>query len=602
MPALFLVPACAIDLSEARFACQREGVCLDASSSDRVDAGAGFEDGSSPIEAGIEDGGLCFETWCTHLTAMELAERTIGRPVIDLERDRERERYTVIFDPARGDGGMYDYALAATGAELFATLEATPGNRVHHLDPFEVYVAGKWETRYLAMFVADHHGWFWWTHQPPNKLEDLTHPSGIEEGYRFSHFSRWDHEQGSLFAFVAVYPERGEFLEGRTSDFFLDLTQRDVEDALARGAIPLDITAGLPPLYVGLNVVFASRKPGDPQFWLDQRLTAEEVDQLAAERGAAIVNLETYQTLEGRRFTAIMRGSTPMTSTPAPSLAEISAGFDGRAGYLLRKVRGSTLAIASPDEVFEAGGSIAPLLAFHAARELEAGTVRNNTRLAPYLIAFEPCPSTTTTAISLLGAIQKTMRESDNATARGLFELFGREAIDATRIEAGMRDTTLLGPIGCEPNTTTLADLSRLTEKMLDTERARVTSYMSGNSFDHETLGSRMRELVLEEGASMTLTSTQTAEFIRCAILRYKTGRDGGDGTVFNGSISGWLDAPLACPSRCVASGDRYLFGAFIDGGSSRSDSETRYWQLRSELLRPIVREALQTFARNCQR
>lgn len=597
--AALFVPACAVDLSELRFACQRDGVCLDASIPDRGGDAGVLEDASEPYEAGIEDGSVCYASWCTHLTTAELEARTRDRPLIDLERERD-DRYTVVFDPT-GEGGIYEYLASAPYEALEPRLLATAGARFERLEPFEVRIPGGWETRYLALLIADHHGWYFWTHQEPNGIEDKVHPVGADEGWPITRLSRWDREVGSRFAFVGIRPVENDFLHLRSTDFFLDAGADELARCMERGAIPLDITAGVPPLYEDVNAVLASRKRGDPQYWIDHRVNAETVERLAAERGATLLNVETYQTLEGRRYTAIMRGPTPLTSTPAPSLEELVEGFDGRAGYLVRQVRGSTLASARADETFEADGSIASLIALHAARELEARRVRTDTLHLPYARVFALCPSTTTTATSLNTALHATMRNSDNAYGRGLFEFFGREALDATRLEAGMHHTELLGPIGCEPNVTTLADLARLNETIVETQLARVKQYMSGATDDRETLGARLRDVVLEEGASMTLTSTQTSEFLRCAELRYKGGRDGGDGSVFNGSISGWLSAPLDCAARCASRFDRYVFAAFIEGGLSRCDSETRYWQLRVELLRPIVRRALQTFARNCR-
>jgi len=279
---------------------------------------------------------------------------------------------------------------------------------------------------------------------------------------------------------------------------------------------------------------------------------------------------------------------------------------DGAVGVYLKEVGGSALEALNESTSFEGASTNKTMIHVHAMLEVQDGSATLDEMIPVALDLSGSCPQGTGVVMERLDdALRLMMQESDNARTQAVRDRFGDANISATISALGMNDT-LLNPsqtLGCgdqaidNPNELTAVDLGILYEQVL-------TGFLDGPT------GSQMFDLMLNQGNSFFIDSVVNQEALAAGAsaaetLAYKAGilmaHKGGSYTLVenNGtpleyrSLAGYIDMPFACEGASR----QYVYAVYVDGATDLdtqgTGSDVSIFNAARELLRPLIREAL---------
>ncbi len=355
-----------------------------------------------------------------------------------------------------------------------------------------------------------------------------------------------------------------------------------------------------------------------PLWWWYYGVTEAQVNQLAAQNGARIVDVETYLVGGQRRFAVVMINNSNAITSRVGQL--LRTGTDGAVGLYLKEVGGPVLAALQERRIFEPASTIKALLLLHAMQQVQAGNAALTDQIVMYPDTGCPTGAPLGTSQSLQTALAGMMQFSNNAQTRAVGDTFGFANINATADAIGMIDTqinqTVLG-CGTPPfNDLTLVDIGLLYEGVADgtllnaANRNTFFSLMAGQKmfqsqgFDFVGIWEDIQDIVDEESPG-SLSAAQKQAFLDQMGENAKAGgyttcpRTGpcsvAADLVEYRSLGAWARVPFCQGSTVVPR--EYVFGFFIDEATDRDNADDTFANVRAELLREQIRDALSGWA-----
>lgn len=282
---------------------------------------------------------------------------------------------------------------------------------------------------------------------------------------------------------------------------------------------------------------------------------------------------------------------------------------DGRFGFLLKPVGQTPTLDLHADEPFEPASAIKTLIHLHAMLLVQRGEVSLEERLVVYTHRSDSCPLDAAPRVSSLrDALRAMMQESDNAATQALRSRFTDEALRATATTLGLSSTLLRHRIGCpdsaydNPNQTTLLDLALLYEPfasgLLAPETLAITLDLM-NTCAGDTLPAPLRAITREEADAAALSPTATNALLARTLITQKSGNYDwqiGPQQYHHRAHAGLLTLPFKL-YRGDSTSRSFSFAAFVNDASEERAADTTATTLFWEVLRPTIRQAVQSWA-----
>jgi len=194
--------------------------------------------------------------------------------------------------------------------------------------------------------------------------------------------------------------------------------------------------------------------------------------------------------------------------------------------------------------------------------------------------------------------LRDMMENSDNSRTQAVRAYFAQANINATAAALGMNSTELRHRIGCgneaivNPNDITLNDLGLLHEQVangwLGVMRDEFYEHMS-----NDLSWGGISNVINQEAAQLSLSPAAIASFKALCYVARKGGNYGlSDGRYRSGF--GYVRVPFL--NGPVLANREYSVGAFVARASNDTNAATAVSQAISEMLRPTLRLALQSW------
>ncbi|MCA8963563.1 MAG: serine hydrolase [Planctomycetes bacterium] len=350
------------------------------------------------------------------------------------------------------------------------------------------------------------------------------------------------------------------------------------------------------------------RDPASPAWYWWYDLTSTDVSFLIGNYGVRPIDIESYLVSGSRRYAMVTINNSNALTTSVGAL--MRATTDGKVGCWMERINGSNVANLNGDAVFEPASTMKTLHHVHAMRRVYLNAVAL-TQLINVYTNYSPsnlsCPVDTGPVQQALQDVLRDMMESsDNARTQAVTAYFGESNINNTAAALGMASTSLNHRLGCasgatsNPNQITLRDLHTLHE-------AVVNGYVGGyrDTFYDLMLqslnGLAIDTVINTEAAALSLPLATATNFRNFTKMAHK----GGNYSLINGgpwyyhrAEFGWISLPFI--SNGALAPREYSFGAFVNNASVDANAANAIYQNAiPELLRPTIRQALQTWANN---
>lgn len=420
------------------------------------------------------------------------------------------------------------------------------------------------------------------------------------------------------------------------------------------------------------NFIQVKNTGGDSHYWRYHfaLLSLENVNEVAVQFGSRVFDVETYVSGGKRLYNALMisnvNAETARIRTAfGNSLVKSNGLPNGQWGAYLKPLGAAASIDLNGDRRFEPASAIKVVHNLSVMLDVQQGLIRLTNPVTYYNYPSDgskgftgdacPHPSDETTsndvATDFNFARNNMMEISDNRTTRAITLSYGAGATTTARGISGiavleqvafnsaqMTSTFMDQPrIGCgyddgRRNQTTLADFGRLYERvengtLLGTGAFRTQFYqpMNGGAFGTTGNESAIRQVVMQEGASLGKTAAQVNSFIGLMEWRAKGGGYGiGCSNAFTPCTKGFISirtlaGRLTLPRKVAGfiTERDYVFGNYstdlnacrtnVPVGQSdscnqcptcktESAQEAALTTVTKEQFRSIIRENLATF------
>jgi len=380
----------------------------------------------------------------------------------------------------------------------------------------------------------------------------------------------------------------------------------------ARGARPVDIEPAGEGLF---DVVMATNRR---RSWWYVGKSSQELIDLAAQNGARLVDLDQQQA-DTDSYAGIMVANVPRETTRVNDLLRKAVAGEGRWGLYLKQVNGPELSAINERRRFEPASSIKVLYHLNALYSEQANLFGlDATDVTWYESLSGSCPTGESPRTDKLSEVLRLMMQnSDNRATNAILGRYGGfSGMNQFAVALGATDTSVNHVIGCagdalsSPNQLSLADLGLLYEragngslltseafqkfkKLMSTSRlSRINGIVRGRSAGNGL------EAVRGLARQLRVPPTRVNSFL----ARLRVAWKGGSYTLctpecrYDWSLGGWASVPFRSRSGAV-SRRSYVFGMFAEDATS-AQGASRAWDRGSEVLRPILRQALRTWKR----
>ncbi|MDX2146415.1 MAG: serine hydrolase [Planctomycetota bacterium] len=348
------------------------------------------------------------------------------------------------------------------------------------------------------------------------------------------------------------------------------------------------------------NAVYEQRQGQGWWWWFGQ--TFQQLEDKPSQYAARVFDQQRYSTASGDRFAFLMLDNANDLTLRTRN---ILLNQDGRFGFFLKEVGGSTLASLNADDVFEPASTIKALHHVHAMRQVQNGAISLNSNITVFSGYSGSCPQDTGSFVEpLQTTLQRMMENSDNARTQAVRVRFGEANINATAAALGMTNSELNHRIGCggeaiaNPNDLTPRDIAELYEDVAQ-------GYLSGSTRDtfwNLMLGgtgnvARVENIIIAEANAAGLSATERAAFLNATRQYWKGGNYGlcSGGCVFHRGEGGYLRLPFKQFAQIV--NREYVYGVFINDATNDNQAATAIGSASVEIHRDAIREAIATWA-----
>jgi hypothetical protein len=344
-------------------------------------------------------------------------------------------------------------------------------------------------------------------------------------------------------------------------------------------------------------------------WWYALGRSEQQLIDFYGQRGARVIDLETY-TVDGQpRFNAVMLNNSTELETNIGKMFRDNT--DGMYGFYLKRVGGGVIANIFDEKPFYPASAIKVLEHVFAIHKVQDGLwIHSPVPLWPNSTSDthvgDPPPPTG----PLDDVLTQMMVPSSNSAANNIQDYFGNANGILGRFAMNLYSWNTIGlssdmnlrhkmgtggPDGNDPfNTATLKDFGILYEKvangaLLD-EDHRETFYslmLSRPWGTNASLFNEIDDIVDEECANLGISNQRRDLFKQNMQMAYK----GGSLSVSLKYVAhaGWLRLPLRVGVSRAFAYQGFVFGTFVHGYTYYSPPESPL----KELLRPVVRGAL---------
>jgi hypothetical protein len=287
----------------------------------------------------------------------------------------------------------------------------------------------------------------------------------------------------------------------------------------------------------------------------------------------------------------------------------------GRTGFLLVALpvdpEGSPQVVVEveADTPFYPASTIKVLQHVHAMLEVASGAVDLDASVVDVYSGSESCEddhmSHMSTTESLRVSLRAMMEESDNQRSNAIQEFFGegvagagRNAMnDTARQVLGLTaDTWLHQKYACggvdavPPNSATLRDYATLYHRVGD-DLFDAETWATFSDLMTQSRGTSLDAVIDEEAVDLRTFPAFKDDFKAGIESIAKGGSFTKPGRIYR-SLAGRISVPLGLPD---GSRQDYVYGVFVDQAESIADGFSVY-EVRAELLRGVIRSALETY------
>ena len=327
--------------------------------------------------------------------------------------------------------------------------------------------------------------------------------------------------------------------------------------------------------------------------WWRTGLTAQQVDDVAANLGARVVDIDTYQTWVGPRHNVIFNHNTNALTL---RIGDILRSSDGNVGAYLKQVKGPELVYLNEHRRFKPIQSINTLMHAAALHQVRMGVTKLSDKLKVYVGDKNSCPKPSLPITETLQTVLNTMMlKSDNYRAYAIEQHIGRNTINGVATTLGLPDTKFYHSVGCTslvPNRTTLADTGKLFERVatgwLGTQTSNFYSLMSGGSYG---------TMVSQEAAKLSLPGSVVTSFNSYVKRAQKSGFANvkrSNVWSFHRSEMGWIRLPFCINNKLELR--EYVVGTFIDNATNGNAAQAAHMNAYNAMVRDRIHEALKTW------
>lgn len=408
--------------------------------------------------------------------------------------------------------------------------------------------------------------------------------------------------------------------------WYFDKTEQEVADLLTQnGARLVDIELETAPTLFSAAryaCVMVAQNPGAG--WYYGALSSAQVGEVVAQTGGRLTALHRYANALGntRYAVSLVDNANDQTRRVRDYMADEATV--GSYGFKLKRVGGDVLASLNEAFVFEPASSMKIVHGAYAIRQCALG----NRTLSDLVFAPNTCTDNYNNNVCpdddyscnggnelLSTTIRGMLQNSHNGRTKTIEDLFTRTTLNnfADGL-AGLQDTQINHTLGClcgnTPNTTTCNDLVSFYEQIADgsffdsTWRGELYDLMAnttawGYSNDPDYAFYTLGQVINQEAAQTSLTSTEITQFREALRYAVKGGGYGCDGTMWRTS-AGWASIPFKVN---VFGGwyeipRDYAFTTFVSAGTDPGAKVA--YPASEEILREQIAEALQTWDNAC--
>jgi len=390
--------------------------------------------------------------------------------------------------------------------------------------------------------------------------------------------------------------------------------------------------------------VVMQRTSGEAWWWL-VGASKKQVSELAAQTGSRIYKISSFLSNGSRRYDVLFIDTTNAETRRIRNA--VSSGAIGQWGFYAKRVGGSHLVGLNHSTRFEPASMIKILHAVHMMRDVQLNSPTINTSVTWYAHPSYPARYQSSTnysrdknicAYSSTGTlltgktysnsmgliIEQMLESSDNRTTDAVVRRYGFNALNQTRVLAGMTKSDLNHRIGCpaasspqpqQPNVLTLYDAGKIWEgvengTLLDTTHRNL---LYNRTWGWTGASGALRTMILQEAANAGLTSEEATAFADGIRRKAKGGGYGfcrNDSCTKLRSIStdgGILWVPVRARGGIIVP-RAYVHGRFMDTHSTYDCTSSDYKnvcqpalnaftsKIDLEVVRTIVRDALKTY------
>jgi Beta-lactamase enzyme family len=313
----------------------------------------------------------------------------------------------------------------------------------------------------------------------------------------------------------------------------------------------------------------------------------------------------------------------------------MEGGSGGTYGYYVKRVGGNVVQARNENQTYDPASALKILLLAYAVRQIAAGDDSFESPVTVYVYPHsrnsngnpanpDLCPNpadeipANATSRDLRSVLSEMMHRSDNRMTRAIELRYGRVNLQNLASTVGMAHTSLRQIFGCandngRENSWSLDDAARLYEGIATgtvvPASAVGTLYASMGSLSYGQLSPVVANVIAPEAVSLEIADAVPA-FTAAVALRFKggsydvcTGSCAADDTVSRDE-AGIVTLPFQSPTGQLPTG--FVWGSFIEGldvscpGFPCAAADRAFTAMDSavpELLRPVIRAALQTWA-----
>lgn len=292
----------------------------------------------------------------------------------------------------------------------------------------------------------------------------------------------------------------------------------------------------------------------------------------------------------------------------AGALELLQDNTDGTVGVYLKEVGGPPREAFGENTIFEGASTNKTMIHAHAMLEIQSGNATLDEMIPVALDMVGSCPQGTGVVMEPLGDVLRLMmQESDNARTQAVRDRFGDANIANTIAALGMVNT-LLNPmqtLGCgdealqNPNQLTAVDLGLLYEQILTGFLGEPTRDQMFDLMLNQSNSFYIDSMINTEALDVGLDAAETLAFKAAIKMAHKGGSytlvPEGEPALEYRSLAGYIELPFDCDGGST----QFVYTVFVDGATDLdvqgTGSELNIFSAARELLRPVIREALES-------